>query len=118
MRSLRTAVLAALLLLLFAATAIAAPRYTEPGKNGPEPCTEAAPCSIKRAIEDAPTNGTEVVVKPGTYSISSTILVDRKLNIHGVDGQARPKLVPAQGFNSQTLFLAGTGMGENRIDHI
>jgi hypothetical protein len=59
-----------LMTLAFASTAQADVRFAEPGRNGPEPCTQEDPCSLKNAIENAAT-GDEVIVTAGTYTVKA-----------------------------------------------
>ncbi|MBN9622141.1 MAG: hypothetical protein J0H06_04160 [Actinobacteria bacterium] len=91
----RALLLAAMALLVLPATALGATRYASPGGVGSGTCTEGAPCSLAYAITAA-TAGDEVVVTPGTYPVAATIEATVALNIHGVAGQPRPRIVGAK----------------------
>ena len=106
--------------LVLAAPAMAAnqPRFAAPGANGAEPCSSIAPCSLKKAIEAATTDGTEVIVKPGNYTYDSTIVVNRPLNVHGSSGEPRPRITPAAGFMGQALFIGFEATAQTRITRL
>jgi hypothetical protein len=104
--------------LVLCAQAAAAVRYAAPTGIGGEPCISRTPCPLAKAIEDAPNDGDEVVVRSGQYAITATISVEKKLNIHGEAGQPRPRLLPDSAFSGQTLVLHGGGPGEYRISRL
>jgi hypothetical protein len=105
--------------LALAAPASAAIRYAAPDGTGAEPCNSRFPCALKKAIEDAPADGTEVVVEPGNYTYSSTIFVKKRLNLHGQVGEPRPRLTPAAGFDGQALNDGGAAIsGQLRITRL
>lgn len=89
------AMLAALVMtMVIPSAAQAGIRYAGPGGVGSEPCSDAMnPCGIETAVEGSVANGDEIVVQPGTYTISNTLTVDDAVSVHGVSGQARPKVV-------------------------
>lgn len=63
-----------------------------PPAHPPLACIETDPCSFKDAWEGAAEND-EIVVMSGDYDVSSSSAgIDKKLTIHGVDGQAAPYL--------------------------
>jgi Ca2+-binding RTX toxin-like protein len=68
-------------------------RYAAPGGTGPDPCLQANPCDFAHAIQHA-VSGDEVIVMPGDYVFPNGILLFRRqINLHGLDGQPRPRLV-------------------------
>jgi hypothetical protein len=105
--------------LLLAAPASAAIRYAAPDGTGAEPCNSRFPCSLKKAVEDAPADGTEVVVRPGNYTYSSTIFVKKRLDLHGQVGEPRPRIAPAAGFDGQALNDGGQAIsGQLRVSRL
>src|SRR3954471_7595436 len=95
---------------LAGASPAGAVRYAGPSGSG-APCTEAAPCDYETAIEGAPA-GDEVVLLPGDYGsaaapLSNTVSTSTaNLNVHGQDGQPRPRIFSSAGFS---LALYGGG---------
>lgn len=71
------AVLSMALLLVVAASADAAVRFTSPtGTNSGASCPEIDPCSLIAAVDGAFTaDGDEVVLAPGDYDVGGTMLV-------------------------------------------
>jgi hypothetical protein len=105
--------------LAFAVPASAAVRYASPSGSGAEPCTSAAPCALRKALVDAPANGTEVVVKSGNYTYDSTINVSKRLDVHGEAGQPRPRIAPASGVTDQAIVdSSAPGSGEVRFTRL
>jgi hypothetical protein len=110
------------------AAANAAVRYAEPGGDGPEPCLQADPCDIQRAVEGdfgppvEVQDGDEVILLPGTYNLGSTaagsVEVTRAIHVHGQSGQPRPVLVSSSGINV-ALFSnsAGARIGHLEVEH-
>ena len=83
---------AAVLLLALASSAQAAQRYAAPEAKGPEPCVQAAPCSLELALTGAKEND-EVIVGGGTYNIISPIIVfGKNLYLHGDFAGPMPKI--------------------------
>ena len=76
-----TAAATLVLALAIPAAAAAAQRYAAPEGKGPEPCTQAAPCSLKNAVTKAKSND-EVIVTAGTYSAGRSDLPARIGNEH------------------------------------
>lgn len=82
--------------LLVPAGAAGAVRHAAPDGAGTA-CTEAAPCALYVALQDAP-DGSEVVVAPGDYgSLAAPLTEDGQiygagLDVHGVAGQPRPRI--------------------------
>jgi hypothetical protein len=88
-----------------AAGAAAAQRYASPTGASSGFCTANAPCSLEWAVEKA-FAGDEVLVKPGDYSLSSTLEDPYQITIHGIAGQARPQ-----------LSFSGAGQDGVRLTH-
>ncbi len=75
------------------ATSLALVRYTSPaGSLSDAACNVSTPCEIHHAIQTVALPNDEVIVLPGDYAISSSITVSKALDIHGADGQRRPRL--------------------------
>jgi hypothetical protein len=83
--------------LLAAATpAHAATRYAAPAStDAVGACSSLQPCTLAHAVGGA-ASGDEVVVEPGTYSLSAALAPSVPLTIRGVAGEARPRLVAAR----------------------
>ena len=106
----RPSVLATLVLVCCASPAAAAQqRFASPGGTGD--CSQPSPCDIATAINNA-TSGDEVILAPGDYGSPGSELSTQlqssqtNLDVHGVDGQPRPRIY------TNTLFgldLAGSG---------
>src|SRR5690348_13792201 len=74
-----------------AAVATAAQRFAAPAGTGTA-CTQAAPCDLDTAVEDASvTDGDEVIVTPGSYTIVD-LFVDDDIEVHGQSGQPLPTI--------------------------
>jgi hypothetical protein len=115
------AVLAGALALSAAMTAnaSAAQRFAAPGGGETSACSQADPCALEPAIEQA-AHGDEVIVAPGDYSVASAagchddwasddqrMGIHRpagNIEIHGVAGQPRPRIVGGPG-TCGVLFL-------------
>ena len=107
-------IVAGLVLLAAAAQASAAQRFASPTGTGTA-CTEASPCSLQTAVEDpAVMDGDEVIMAPGDYVESDSLVANDAINIHGVAGQPRPRI-----FNSgvQGLLMASFDF-PSRIAHL
>jgi Ca2+-binding RTX toxin-like protein len=74
-------------------------RYAAPGANGPDPCLQTDPCELVHAVRHA-VSGDEVVVLPGDYALPNGLFVNRRVDLHGVSGQPRPRLLSAGGFGA------------------
>src|SRR3954447_1322099 len=90
----------------WAAGASGATVFATPNPDGVHDCSQAHPCDIGTAVAAGP--GSEVVVLPGTYSVSTTLFAGNTVNIHGVAGQPRPKIVSTYGFGALQLFDPNT----------
>jgi hypothetical protein len=103
------ATIACLGLLACASTAQAAQRYAAPGGSGPQPCAQAAPCSLKEAIFKAKA-GDEVIIGGGSYAVSEPLVpegVPTNVYIHGDLGGPMPQIVGSG--TPYTILLTGTG---------
>ena len=89
-------------LLCVPASASAAVRYAEPVADGANPCTQADPCPLRRAVDDA-VDGDSVVLLPGSYTESGPLIIDAAIDIHGPAAGVRPT-VNAGG---KTVFVLG-----------
>ena len=105
---LSTAVAALAALGVFAPAAMAGPRYASPQASGGGACTSADPCALENAIENA-SSGEEVILKPGTYSVTNPVDASEAVDIHGQDGQAVPRLIGASDATEPTLTMSGGG---------
>jgi hypothetical protein len=88
------ATIACLGLLACASTAQAAQRYAAPGGSGPQPCAQAAPCSLKEAIVKAKA-GDEVIIGSGSYVVSAALAPEgspASVYIHGDLGGQMPQI--------------------------
>jgi hypothetical protein len=71
-------------------------RYAGPSGTSAQDCaTTATACNLEKAIEGSggnlPMSGEEVIVLPGTYSLTAEVMQGAgNLNIHGAFDQARP----------------------------
>jgi hypothetical protein len=73
----------------------AATRYAAPDGDGAiTECSQADPCAIEPAIEHTSVNaGDQVVLLSGTYTVTSELLVDKAITVHGQVGQPPARLV-------------------------
>jgi len=95
--------------LALAPAAQAAQRYAAPAGSGPEPCTQAAPCSLKVAISKAKAND-EVIVGGGTYTSTEAIISEfsaSNLYVHGDSGGPPPRVEST----APSYAIAITGLG-------
>ena len=90
------------------ADAMAAQRYATPASEKfLGDCPKEEPCRIDHAVEDA-ASGDEVIVLPGEYRIAAALdVAGKSFEIHGPDGQPRPRLV-GNGLNSVLNIEAET----------
>jgi hypothetical protein len=114
--------LAALVSLLAAPTAAhAVQRFAVPGGSVTGSCTEAQPCDISRAINNAAAND-EVIVKSGDYGSATSPLttqlasIQPNVDVHGEDGQPHPRIFFSSSNNNiAALGLSGSGA---RVRHL
>jgi hypothetical protein len=118
----RVGVAAVATLALSAGPAAAAPRYAHPdsGKFLGD-CPQSDPCRIDHAIEGA-ASGDEVIVLPGEYTVDTRLdVVDKRLDIHGLEGQPRPRIRGGGGTAGDTpmlLVLDGAPGGPTQLRHL
>jgi hypothetical protein len=86
-----------------AAPAKAVPRFAVPGGNsaGASCMNPGDNCSLEHVLETVVQTGDEVIVTPGTYDLVSNVVTVKSgtssLNIHGQDGQPRPRVTTTSG---------------------
>jgi hypothetical protein len=126
-RGMASAIGLALAIALLAPASALATRYvTETGSSANNCQSIAAGCDLVTAIEgnggNFPSAGEEVIIEPGTHSMSSEILEGATdLDIHGVIGQPRPVINQTNPlghlqFTSGTLsYLDFEGGGTNLV---
>ena len=95
-------------LLLPAAAQAHDTRYTNPAATATSGlCTAAMPCRIDYAINGS-SDGDEVIVGPGIYTIS-TPLDAPAIDLHGVTGQAAPELAGTSNLGGDVLTFERGG---------
>jgi hypothetical protein len=87
-------------------------RYASPAGNGTA-CASASPCSLDTAVNSA-TNGDEIIIPPGDYSVSATLNLPPNGYAHGVHGQPAPRV--HLGAHFLTTNGAGSRLSYVRID--
>src|SRR3954468_2329006 len=93
--------------LVAAASASATPRFVEPNGATTGDCTPAtpqsffSPCDLEYALENVSVDGDEVIVDPGSYTLSPTVDESDNVTIRGIPGQPRPVV---------TMGSTGTGL--------
>jgi hypothetical protein len=99
------------------ASAGAAQRYTTADATLTSgACDALSPCQIDVAVNQAAA-GDEVVVAPGTYSVGTQLDPAAAIDLHGVAGQPRPRLVSTPVATSALLsFRAGGTVRHLRIE--
>src|SRR4029079_3346582 len=95
-----------------AAIASAQTYYVSPSGSGIT-CTQVDPCAIEQGTSVGP--GSEVVVEPGHYTVSTGLSSLNSANIHGVDGQPRPTISSTYAFAAWAL---GNGASNMNFRHI
>ena len=89
-----------------------AQRYAEPGGDLAGACGSDNPCDIFRAVNNA-SAGDEVIILPGDYGSAAAPLSGSvasampNLNVHGQDGQPRPRIFLDTGNDSIGFSLTG-----------
>jgi hypothetical protein len=96
-------------------------RYATPdGSSSPlNPCDDSGnPCTLQRAIATA-IPGDEIVVEPGDYPESLTIVLDSRVYIHGVAGQPRPRILSSTygGAAALQVNAPGTRLRDLEVQH-
>jgi Ca2+-binding RTX toxin-like protein len=98
--------------LVPAGPAAATPRYVEPGGATSGDCTPPAgpglwsPCEFKYAVQNVSNNGDEVIVAPGDYTISGSVVEQNDVVIHGEYGKTRPHVNASE---LRVEYLTGGG---------
>src|SRR5947208_4887771 len=108
------AIVAAMGVCLFAGAAIASAQtyYVSPTGSGLS-CTQVDPCAIEQGTSVGP--GSEVVVLPGHYTVSTGLSSLNTANIHGLDGAPRPLISSTYAFPAWQL---GNGAANMTFRHI
>ena len=105
--------LAGIAALAMAAPASAAERFASPTSGDAiGSCSSLSPCRVDHAINGAAA-GDEVVVRPGTYTVGNVIAPGVEVNVHGAEGQARPRLVAAGNLSGDFFTMAYGGTLSN-----
>lgn len=55
-------------------------------------CGQGTPCALPAAVSGAAA-GDEVIVAPGSYTLSKPLQAGQPISLHGADGQAAPRIV-------------------------
>src|SRR3954453_2697363 len=84
--------------------AASAARYASPSGSG-STCSQTSPCAIGVAVNNAST-GDEVIVNPGDYSVGTVLNPPLNAYVHGIQGQAPPRIHFAPG---SYLWLSAQG---------
>ena len=112
-----------LVLLLCAASAVAATRFAAPGATGPSPCVKTNPCSIATAAAGAAA-ADEVVLEPGEYSDTvgdlgpaGSVVLPEGIGFHGAAGP-RPvvRVDTNHGLAAPLIVQAGDVVSHIEID--
>jgi hypothetical protein len=111
----RTTLIALVLVFAWSTSALAAgQRFASPTGSNTDPCSSAAPCDIVTAINgtggNMPVSGDEVIVEQGNYGSPATPFTTPLAppvaeNIHGVDGQTRPRIFDDPSSGTEVLTL-------------
>src|SRR3954451_4644153 len=111
--------------LALAPAAQAAQRYAAPEGKGPEPCVQAAPCSLKVAINKAKAKD-EVIIGGGTYTTTETIFPEgtaTNLFVHGdfagappqINGSTTALVMYTAGSRLAYVYVSTTGTGSSGV---
>lgn len=99
--------------ITFAAPAFGATRYVSPAStDAVGSCSALAPCRLDHAVNGSAA-GDEIVVAPGTYSVGLSMAASGPVFIHGVAGQARPRIVGIPELTSPVLALDAGGVARH-----
>ena len=108
--ALATVVVAAALASAWPAGAAPAPtqRFASPTSTTVTgSCPAEAPCRLDHAVNGAAA-GDEVIVQPGTYSVTYPVAATAAVNVHGVAGEPRPRLIGSTSVGP-VVSMAGGG---------
>ena len=103
-------VIAVALALVMSGSAHATQRFVTPTGVTNGGCESATPCDLKYAVETAAQANDEVIVAgdQGVYTIDTNgIDMSKALNLHGADGQPRPRLVGSGGPVALSVLAPG-----------
>jgi hypothetical protein len=78
----------AIIAVLAPSASAAGPYFASPSGSG-SACTEAAPCSLSEAVSKA-NSGEKVVLTPGTYTLSTSLLISKAIDLGGQLGAPIP----------------------------
>jgi hypothetical protein len=109
--------LSALACAVAPAEASAAQRFAAPdAANHGGACTQSDPCPLAPAVSGAG-SGDEVIVEPGSYTITGNLNPHGGVNLHGVAGQPAPVIVgsPALGGDNAVSVSAGSSISHLAI---
>jgi hypothetical protein len=112
---------AALVFLGAAGPASATTRFAVPGGTaGDSSCTSTgANCSLAHVLQDVVLTGDEVIVTPGTHDVGSNGVSVKSgvttLNIHGEEGQPRPRIVATSMFFTFSTCPVSTCAGDGTV---
>jgi hypothetical protein len=118
-RAAHLAIAASMLGLAVPSSAAAAQRWAAPaGAATGGSCSEVVPCTIEVAVNQA-ASGDEVVVEPGTYSVTAPLDAPGPIDLHGVAGRPRPRLDGSPALLSAVLTAKQGGTTRHlRIDGV
>jgi hypothetical protein len=91
--------------------------YAAANGTGTAPCTVVAPCSLPNAIDAADGVNQDIVnVLPGTYTLGSTLLVEKNITVQGQPGK-RPPLILSSGSEGIAWGPSGGTLRRLRVEH-
>lgn len=101
----------------FAAPAMANPFWAAPSAVALGNCSDAAnACDLPTAVGDATTNGDEIILTPGTYTVGTLLNNTHQISIHGEDGEARPVVDGTMSIGSLFSLTGGATLRDLEID--
>ncbi len=114
----RLLLLAALALLILVPSAAATARFASPSGSGTA-CTQALPCGIVTAVNEAVEND-DVTIGPGTYGSPVPLTSEledggKRLSIHGQAGQPRPVIITQAEYGVE-LLAPGSSLSDVDIE--
>ena len=103
--------------LVGAGPASAAVRYADPASTSINAvCAQSTPCTLASAITSA-TPGDEIVINPGSYTISTPLVSPNPVAIHGASGQPAPVLTVAASMVKDGLNV-GSGSSITHVEFV
>lgn len=101
----------------FAAPAMASTYWAAPSDVALGNCSNAAnACDLPFAIGNATNNGDEIILTPGTYTVSSTLSNAHQISIHGEDGETRPVVEGTMSTGDAFSLTGGATLSDLEID--